>query len=130
MKAFSKLLQLPAPLEKKADDYLHSIVAISHEERLTDRPIGEGGTSLIFPFKAVVTFASQQRVEKHLIKKMLRPNAKTAKLEHEKAIVSRLSNSVSHFIPKYYSVEDQAGFKNCLVMEMIRGDELDAYLAR
>lgn len=82
MKSFSKLLHLPTPLEKRPEDYLHSIVTISHEERLIDRPIGEGGTSFIFPFKAVITFVNQQRIEKHLIKKMLRPNAKIAKMEH------------------------------------------------
>lgn len=56
-----------------------------------------------------------------IIKKILRPYSKVAKMEHEKAIVSQLTNSVSHFIPKYYSVADNNEMKNCLLMELIIG---------
>jgi hypothetical protein len=36
------------------------------------RPIGEGGTSLIFPFRAMLTFQNQEKIEKIIVVKKMR----------------------------------------------------------
>lgn len=42
------------------------------------------------------------------------------KIDHEKRIISKMKDSISFFIPKYYEV-DKAELKNCILMEMIHG---------
>jgi serine/threonine protein kinase len=51
------------------------------------------------------------------------------KIIHEKKIVEKFRSSVCYFLPKYYEVQKQPELSNCLLMEMLSGEELDFYVA-
>lgn len=143
IKRLKNLLLLKEQEEKSIEDYNYNVVRVVEvrKDAECERPIGEGASSTIHAYCMLLVFTGSydegnlpphQQVERAVAVKRAKQGheGKRDKIAHEQHIVSKLKNITSPFLPKYFSAAPvAAGLTNCLLMEMLPGEELDHYAA-